>query len=100
MTRSRLLLLIAIPVLVGLYLWDRANSSESTLPAVVADIQENSGDGPDTWDITVEIGGQTVPLSTQNARPTFNVGDSLCVVQTEREGERNTYRPAPSDALC
>ncbi len=101
MTRRTLILLVGIAVLVGLYLYDRANSTETILATTVISIEDRDDNaGPDTWHVTVDVLGAPVALEPLAARPDLAVGDSLCVARISRMGRADEFRRANASDSC
>lgn len=100
---TRVLIILAAVVLFGgLYLWDRDNSTVETIGATVLKIEDKDNEaGPDSWHVNVVTAeGETVELSELEKRPEFAQGDSICVDKITRDGFPTEYRRADTGSAC
>ena len=100
MTRRTLLIVAGIALMVGLYLYDRDNRTETVEAATVIALEDRDTEaGPDSWHLTVEINGTEAELAELEKRPVVEAGDRICVTRIRRSGQPDELRYAPS-ASC
>lgn len=101
MTRPKLLIITGVALMIGLYFYDRANSSKSVIPATVVTIEaRDETEGPDLWYITAEGPMGALQLEPLHARPDVAPGDSICVSRITRIGRADEYRRATGAQTC
>jgi hypothetical protein len=100
MKRTRLLFLVGIALLVGLYLYDRDNRTDMVMPATITSFESQSSDGPDTWHISVDLDGKTQALDPVTDRPNVAVGDTICVTKVVRQGKPDQFFHATGSEGC
>jgi len=102
MNMRALMILAAIALFGGLYIWDRDNSTVETIGATVLKIEDRDTErGPDSWHVSVTTSqGETIELAELEKRPEFAVGDSICVDKITRPDFPTEYRRANEGSAC
>lgn len=99
---KRLPLFLAAAVIgITLAAWDRSRATETTLRATVTVVEERqTSEGPDQWFMRVTTPDSVQTLGPLQARPTAEVGDTICVIQSTASHRETTYRRAPASTIC
>lgn len=100
MTRRSMIILVGLALMIGLYLFDRDNRTDTVLPAEVVSLDDQDNEaGPDSWHMIVRIDAAEIALEPLEKRPVVAQGDQICVTRTVRAGQPDTYAYSPS-ASC
>jgi hypothetical protein len=101
MTRRFVFIAVALALMVGLYFYDRDNSTRTVIATTVLSFEDQDNEaGPDTWHVTVDVLGEPTALEPLQTRPNIAVGDTLCVTRISRAGQPDEFRRANASDSC
>lgn len=100
---KRLIMIVGgLGLIIGLYLWDRDNSTVELMAATVSKVEQiDTVEGPDKWQFSVlSAEGDVVALSGVEDMPVLSEGDNICIEKVTRKNFPVEYRRAPNKTTC
>ena len=94
MSRKRFIAYAGIALLAGLYTYDSKNKSVTLVPVTVVAVAPITPDeGPDTWEIIVQLPDGTEHASEPlTLHPDVAASDQICIWQEERSWAAPVFR--------
>lgn len=102
MNKRLILIVCGLALIVGLYVWDRDNSTIEVMAATVSKIEQiDTVEGPDKWQFSVlSAQGDVVALSGIEDMPVLSEGDTICIEKITRTNFPPEYRRAARISEC